>query len=110
MGAIGQAIAKRLAAFDMPISHFSRRPVLGLVRTHHADLRSLAALMDILWLALPSGSVTQHLANLEALQALRSNGYLVNVGGGAAVNAQDVFEHEPQVPNSLIQSRYAVAA
>jgi lactate dehydrogenase-like 2-hydroxyacid dehydrogenase len=120
MGAIGQAIAKRLLAFDMPISYFSRRPVEALPYTHHADLQSLATAVDFLFLALPGGSATLHLVNADILSALGPQGYVINVGRGSVVDEQalaqalaagqiagaslDVFEHEPQVPDSLVQS------
>jgi lactate dehydrogenase-like 2-hydroxyacid dehydrogenase len=124
MGAIGQQIAKRAAAFDMEICYFSRRPAAEVAWRHQADLHKLANASDFLVIALPGGVATHHLVDASVLNALGEHGYLVNVGRGTVVDeealiaaldtgriagaALDVFEHEPVVPAGLIRSSRTV--
>ncbi|THU05270.1 2-hydroxyacid dehydrogenase [Lampropedia puyangensis] len=120
IGAIGQALAKRLDAMDMQVHYFSRTAHMELPWQHHTNLLSLAAEVDILFLALPGGTATHHLVGADVLQALGKDGFLINVGRGSVVDeaalkealnhnhiagaALDVFEHEPHVPSGLIAS------
>lgn len=120
MGAIGQVLARRLDAFGVAVSYFSRRPVAEVPWRHVPDLTALAAEVDFLFLTLPGGDATHHIVDSRVLQALGSDGYLINVGRGTAVDEQalvralaagviagaglDVFEHEPQVSAGLIDS------
>ncbi|QEI05895.1 2-hydroxyacid dehydrogenase [Pigmentiphaga aceris] len=120
MGAIGQALARRLDAFDVTVSYFSRNPVADLPWQHVPDLVALAADVDFLFVALPGGDATYHLVNAEVLKALGPSGSLISVGRGTAVDEEalvqalqagaiagagmDVFEHEPKVSQGLIDS------
>src|SRR5688572_20993873 len=48
MGRIGQAIARRLDAFKVPVVYHSRRPQAGVPYRHYPDLFAMAHVADIL--------------------------------------------------------------
>jgi lactate dehydrogenase-like 2-hydroxyacid dehydrogenase len=117
LGRIGQAIARRAAAFGMRIAYTARneRPDSGLA--YFPSARALAAEVDFLVVITPGGAGTRHLINAEVLNALGPEGYLINVargsvvdedalvsallGGGIAGAGLDVFANEPHVPEAL---------
>lgn len=117
MGRIGQAIARRAAAFDMPIAYTSRNARTDVPYPHHPNATALAAWCDVLVVITPGGAATRKLINAEVLQALGPQGILVNVARGSVVDEAaliealeagtiagaglDVFENEPQVPERL---------
>ncbi|SOE46503.1 2-hydroxyacid dehydrogenase [Orrella dioscoreae] len=114
MGAIGQCIARRAAAFDMPVGYFSRNPKPDVPATHFSSVMALAAWAEVLIVALPGGMATHHLIGGDALRALGSKGYVINVGRGSVVDTValvaclhaseiagaglDVYEGEPAFP------------
>ena len=111
LGRIGKAIAQRATAFDMQISYHGRRP-LGVDYPYYASVTELAAAVDFLLVAVGGGDSTHHLVDAGVLNALGSQGILINVGRGSVVDeaalAQalaegrllgaglDVFEDEPR--------------
>lgn len=115
MGNIGASLAARLAAFG-PVAYTGpqRKPV---PYEFHAELLSLARASDVLVLTCPATAATRHLIDAAAIDALGPEAYLVNVARGSVVDeaaliaalasgrlagaALDVFENEPQVPESL---------
>ena len=113
MGRIGQAIAKRAQAFDMPIAYTSRTQKSELGYRYHDTVAALAEAVDYLVVAVPGGDGTQHLINAEVLRALGQKGYLINMARGSVVDqpalvqalqdkviagaALDVFWDEPIV-------------
>jgi lactate dehydrogenase-like 2-hydroxyacid dehydrogenase len=117
MGRIGQAIAQRAAAFQMPIAYTARSAKAGLPYEFVADVVALAAQSDVLVVITPGGAGTRHLINAPVLAALGPRGILVNVARGSVVDeaalidaleagtlggaALDVFEAEPNVPERL---------
>jgi len=117
LGAIGEKIAKRALAFDMEIGYHNRKPRPNSAHTYFPTLGALAEWADILVVATPGGTETQHLVNEDILNKLGSRGYLVNIARGSVVDtaalehalrqgiiqgaALDVFEGEPHVPPSL---------
>src|SRR3984957_17474039 len=82
MGAIGQAIARRLEAFGVPIVYHTRqqRPELGY--RHYPRLVDMARDVDTLMVIVPGGAATQNLINAEVLDALGPNGILINMARG----------------------------
>jgi len=118
LGRIGRAIARRLEAFGLPISYHNRNPVPDVDHAYHASLLDLAAAVDTLIAVVPGGATTRHAVNAEVLQALGPRGVLINIGRGSAVDEDaliaalsdgtimaaglDVFEHEPHVPQALL--------
>ncbi len=117
LGRIGKAIAHRAAAFDMTISYHNRSPQKDVSYRYVADLKTLAAEVDFLVLAMPGGAGTRALINAEVLQALGPKGFLINVARGSVVDESalikalqdgtlggaglDVFEDEPNIPEAL---------
>lgn len=118
MGRIGQAIAKRIAAFGVPIVYHSRKPQAGVSYKYYADLKSMASDVDTLIAIVPGGAATRHMINAEILAALGSRGIVINVARGSVVDQEaliealrtgiihgaglDVFADEPNVPSSLL--------
>jgi len=117
MGRIGQAIAKRAAAFDMDISYNCRNPRNDVPYKYVASLVALATEVDFLVAITPGGAATKNLINADVLKALGPQGFLVNVARGSVVDqvaliealqkkmiagaGLDVFLDEPNVPAEL---------
>jgi lactate dehydrogenase-like 2-hydroxyacid dehydrogenase len=117
MGRIGQAIAKRAAAFDMDIRYHTRSARTDVSYAHEPSLKVLAAWSDFLLVITPGGAVTRHLINAEVLQSLGSQSFLINVARGSVVDelalidalqkgviagaGLDVYADEPRVPAAL---------
>ena len=125
MGRIGQAIARRAAAFDMAIAwHGPRRK--DLPYRYEPDLVALARSVDVLVAACPGGEATRGLISRAVLQALGPRGFFVNVARGSVVDEPalvellakgelggaglDVFVDEPNVPTGLPGARQRRAA
>lgn len=120
MGRIGQAIAQRAHfGFGMQIKFYNRSPKeVPFPAEQVADLTELAALVDILVVAVPGGAETRHLINASVLNAMQPDAHLVNIARGDVVNEADliaalskgriagagldVYEFEPRVPQALI--------
>lgn len=114
LGRIGQAIAKRLTAFDMRVVYHGRKQKADLAYTFYPDLKRMAADCDYLVLAVSGGPATQNLINADILAALGPKGYLINISRGSVVDEPaliealknrtiagaglDVYAHEPNVP------------
>ena len=118
MGLIGQKIAKRAGAFDMPIGYHNRTPKEGSPHRYFDNVKALAEWADVLVCAAPGGAATKYLVNAEVLDALGPAGFLVNIGRGSVVDTDalaaalregriagagiDVYESEPARPEQLI--------
>jgi len=117
MGRIGQAIARRLQAFDLPVVYHSRRPNVTVNYQYYPQLLEMAREVDVLLVIVPGGAATRNLINAEVLAALGRNGILINVARGSVVDevaliaalrdktilsaGLDVFANEPFVPREL---------
>jgi len=120
LGRIGREIARRLEPFAGEIAYHNRRPVPDVQWRHAADPVALAASVDVLIVAVPGGAATQRLVDAPVLAALGPDGVLINIARGEVVDEDaliaalgegrlggaglDVFAHEPQVPQALIDS------
>jgi lactate dehydrogenase-like 2-hydroxyacid dehydrogenase len=118
MGAIGQAIARRLEAMKVPVVYHSRRPAAGVGYRHYPNLLDMARDVDILVAMTPGGPETKNLINAEVLKALGPDGILINMARGSVVDEEaliqalkdktilsaglDVYLREPEVPAELI--------
>jgi lactate dehydrogenase-like 2-hydroxyacid dehydrogenase len=118
MGAIGQAIARRLAAFGVPVVYHTRKPRRDVSYLYCPSLIEMARAVDILMVIVPGGPGTQNLINAEVLEALGPDGILINMARGSVVDEAalikalqdkrimaaglDVFAKEPEVPQELI--------
>ncbi|WP_417790930.1 2-hydroxyacid dehydrogenase [Stutzerimonas xanthomarina] len=118
LGRIGETAAKRSIGFDMQVRYHNRRPVEGSGYGYESNLVELAKWSDFLVLTCPGGEGTRHLINRNVLDALGSKGILINVSRGSVVDEPaliealmegrlggaglDVYAHEPEVPQALI--------
>jgi lactate dehydrogenase-like 2-hydroxyacid dehydrogenase len=118
MGAIGQAIARRLDAFGVPVVYHARQPRPHLRYRHYPKLIDMARDVDTLMVIVPGGAATANMINAEVLNALGPNGILINMARGSVVDEPalikalaekrimaaglDVFAKEPQVPQELM--------
>src|ERR1700731_123543 len=124
MGAIGQAIARRLAAFGVPVVYHTRKPRRDVSYLHCPSLIEMARAVEILMVIVPGGPGTQNLINAEVLDALGPDGILINMARGSVVDEPalikalqdktiltaglDVFAHEPQGPGELLPMDHVV--
>jgi lactate dehydrogenase-like 2-hydroxyacid dehydrogenase len=118
MGAIGQAIARRLDAFGVPVVYHARQARPQLRYRHYPKLLDMARDVDTMMVIVPGGPATANMINAEVLNALGPNGILINMARGSVVDEPalikalaekrimaaglDVFAKEPQVPQELI--------
>ena len=118
MGAIGQAIARRLDAFGVPVVYHARQQRPHLRYRHYPKLVDMARDVDTLMVIVPGGAATANMINAEVLNALGPNGILINMARGSVVDEPalikalaekrimaaglDVFAKEPEVPQELI--------
>jgi lactate dehydrogenase-like 2-hydroxyacid dehydrogenase len=118
MGAIGQAIARRLNAFGVPVVYHTRKPRRDVNYLHCPSLVEMARAVDILMVIVPGGAGTANLINADVLDALGPDGILINMARGSVVDEPalikalqdkrimaaglDVFAKEPDVPQELI--------
>jgi lactate dehydrogenase-like 2-hydroxyacid dehydrogenase len=124
MGRIGQAIARRLEAFGVPVVYHTRRPNGGVAYKHYASLVAMAHDVDVLMVIVPGGAETRNLINADVLEALGPKGILINIARGSVVDEEaliaalrakkifsaglDVFVTEPKVPNELMEMENVV--
>ena len=119
LGRIGSAIAKRAEAFDMQVIYHSRSKKEGVAYSYYDDLKAMATDSDFLVLACSGGKGTENLITYKILEALGSQGYLINIARGSVVCEEDllialrnraiagagldVFVNEPHVPEEMFK-------
>ncbi len=126
LGRIGEAVARRGAAFGMPIHYFSRGKKPGSPYQFHPSLTELAASCDILVATMAGGAGTAKIINQSVFEALGPSGLFINVARGSVVDEEaliealkaekiagaglDVFLNEPSIdprflnlPNTVLQ-------
>ncbi len=124
LGRIGRAIAHRLVAFGLPIAYHGRTKQSDVPYEYFPSLIEMAKACDVLMVVAPGGPETKNIVGREVLQALGSEGVLVNVARGTLVDEDalaaaladgtiqsaglDVFAEEPKVPDALIRQEHAV--
>lgn len=86
LGTIGQKIARRAAAFDIPIGYHNRSLKAGAAHCYFVSLDGLAQWCDVLVCAAPGGETTRHLVNAQVLDALGPQGFLLNIGRGSVAD------------------------
>ena len=91
MGAVGRALARRLAAFDMHVLYCDPRPSADAVG-EFAPLPELLRRGDYVLLTAPLTADTLHLINRATLAECKPGSYLVNVGRGSVVDEGAVAE------------------
>ena len=118
LGRIGSALATRLVGFGVEVHYCDlvEREDSGFV--YHESILDLARAVDSLIISAPGGSDTDHLVDATVLDALGSEGRLINTARGSLVDqealiealdagrlggaALDVLADEPNVPSGLI--------
>ncbi|MGO4667258.1 2-hydroxyacid dehydrogenase [Bosea sp. 2KB_26] len=124
MGRIGQAVAKRAAAFGLSIHYHNRRRVDARIEealdaTYWDSLDQMLARMDIVSINCPHTPATYHLLSARRLKLMKPDAILVNTARGEIVDETalarmleagelsgaglDVFEHEPAVNPRLLK-------
>ncbi len=117
LGRIGHAIASRLAGFGGSIAYTGPSPK-QTEHTYHAELRGLAEASDVLFIATAASGQTKGIVDRPILDALGSDGVLINIARGSIVDEPalvaallegrlggaglDVFADEPNVPEALL--------
>lgn len=117
MGSIGNALATRLAGFSMQISYCNRSERSGSPYTFVPSIRELASNVDYLFVTASATPDSIGAINAEVLDALGTEGYLINVSRGSLVDEPtlttylqkgliagaglDVFANEPVIPDAL---------
>jgi lactate dehydrogenase-like 2-hydroxyacid dehydrogenase len=113
LGRIGEAIARRAEACGMKIRYHNRSQKAGCAYAYDPDVVTLAKNSDVLLVATPGGAETAKLVNARVLDALGSEGYVVNIARGSVIDEPallgylkekkiagaglDVFENEPKI-------------
>lgn len=119
LGQIGQAVARRAAAFDMTIAYHQRTPNPEVTYPYYESVVALARDSDFLMVIVPGGAATENMINAEVLDALGPEGILINIGRGTTVDEPeliralqqgriraaglDVLANEPHVPPELLE-------
>lgn len=119
MGSIGLRLCKRLEAFDMDVAYCNRRRRSDVQTRYISTLDELAKDSDYLIITASASSATDKIINAEILEALGNEGILVNISRGSLIDQPaliqalgnktikaaglDVFDDEPNVPESLVQ-------
>jgi lactate dehydrogenase-like 2-hydroxyacid dehydrogenase len=116
MGEIGRKIAARVAAFECEVAYFSRSRH-DVPYPYLPNLEALAEWCSVLMIAVRAGADTHHAVDAKILQKLGSDGYVVNISRGSAIDQTalvaalanetiagaglDVYEKEPHAPDAL---------
>ena len=129
MGRIGSAVAKRLKTLGMNINYHNRKRLpIRVERSYSAtffpDLNSMLSISDFVTIHCPYTPETFHLLSKKRLKMLKKNCIVINTSRGEIVDEQalaamlnkgsiggaglDVFEHEPQVSQKLLESKNVV--
>lgn len=114
LGHVGEAIAKRLRAFDMTIIGVGHREKQVPFVDRYVlmdELHDVLAESDVIVIALPLTDETYHVIDAEAIASMKEDAVLLNVARGAIIDetaliaaleegkffgvALDVFETEP---------------
>jgi glyoxylate reductase len=125
MGRIGQAVARRAAAFGLSINYHNRRRVTpeieqALGATYWESLDQMLAHVDIVSVNCPHTPATYHLLSARRLKLLQPSAFIVNTARGEVIDENalarmidaaeiagaglDVFEHEPAINPRLLKS------
>ena len=91
MGRIGQAVAKRAAAFGMQIHYHNRKKLRpeqeeALEATYWESLDQMVARMDVVVVSCPHTPSTFHLLNARRLKLMKPDAVLVSVSRGEVVD------------------------
>ena len=118
MGRIGQAVARRAAAFGMQVHYHNRRRLhheteKALEATYWESLDQMVARMDVISVNCPHTPSTFHLMNARRLKLMKPDAVIVNTSRGEVIDENaltrmlrageikgaglDVYEHGTQI-------------
>ena len=118
MGRIGQAVARRAAAFGMQVHYHNRRRLRPEIEEAHEatywdSLDQMVARMDVISINCPSTPSTFHLMNARRLKLMKPSAVIVNTSRGEVIDENaltrmlrageiagaglDVFEHGHEI-------------
>ncbi|MDQ0465284.1 glyoxylate reductase [Caulobacter ginsengisoli] len=124
MGRIGQALARRAAAFGLSIHYHNRKPVSPRIAeelgaTYWESLDQMLARMDVISVNCPHTPATYHLLSARRLKLLQPHAIVVNTARGEVIDegalanmlargeiagaGLDVYEHEPAINPKLLK-------
>jgi glyoxylate reductase len=124
MGRIGQAVARRAAAFGLSIHYHNRKPAPAAVEqalnaTYWESLDQMLARTDIVSVNCPHTPATYHLLSARRLKLLQSHAIVVNTARGEVIDEAalanmlhrgeiagaglDVYENEPAINPKLLK-------
>jgi glyoxylate reductase len=122
LGGVGRAVAQRARGFEMRVLYAKRERLPAkeerALGVEYRELDDLLAQADVVTLHVPHTPETERLIDARCLGLLRDGATLVNTARGAVVDEDalvrelvsgriraglDVFVHEPQVPEALLQ-------
>ncbi len=91
MGRIGQAVARRAAAFGMQVHYHNRRRLRpeieeGLEATYWESLDQMVARIDVLSINCPHTPSTFHLMNARRLKLMKPSAVIVNTSRGEVID------------------------
>ena len=91
MGGVGQAVARRAAAFGMQVHYHNRRRLhaeieAGLQATYWESLDQMVARMDVLSINCPHTPSTFHLMNARRLKLMKPDAVIVNTSRGEVID------------------------
>ncbi|HIW72430.1 MAG TPA: 2-hydroxyacid dehydrogenase family protein [Candidatus Levilactobacillus faecigallinarum] len=121
MGQIGQAVAKRMAAFDMRIVYTQRHPLAAAVEEQlnatYVTLDELLDQSDIVTLHCPLNDQTHHMLGAAEFKRMKDSAVLINAARGPVIDeaalldalhshelagaALDVYGAEPNVDDGF---------
>ena len=125
MGRIGCAVAKRLRVLGMEINYHNRDRLNKVSEKKYSarfwdDLDSMISYVDVLSIHCPHTPETFHLLSKKRLNLLKKNSIIINTSRGEIIDegaladllinkkiagaGLDVFEHEPQISQKILES------
>ncbi|GAC1339996.1 MAG: 2-hydroxyacid dehydrogenase [Acetobacteraceae bacterium] len=110
-GHIAQAVAARARAFGMRVHVANRSPVQSELVDHAVGLDALAGFWgnaDYIVVTLPLAPETRGIVGPAAFRAMRPDAVLINVGRGAVVDEQALFEalRDRRIGGAVIDTWY----
>lgn len=123
LGRIGRATAKRALALGMKVSYYNRnrldRQTEASYKLIYKELDELLSTSDIISLHTPLHKGSRHLIGERELSLIKATAYIINTARGPVIDEQamiralaegrlagaglDVFEHEPKIPQQLLE-------
>ena len=123
LGRIGSRYAELVSGFDGPRLYVAPSPkpeVEKELGASRVSLDELLAESDVVSLHAPATPETEHMISTAELDAMKSHAVLVNTSRGSLVDSEaladalahgtigaaglDVYEHEPEVPQHLLEA------